>query len=57
MSKKIYKRFPIKLWGNECDMCCMDCDLELEECSSSCIKNEITCNQCKLGETDLREVS
>lgn len=57
MCKKIYKRFPIKLWESECELCCMECFLDMDQCVSSCIKNEITCNQCKIGEIDLKEVS
>lgn len=44
------KIFIIKLWESGCDMCCVDCILDMDECISSCIKNDITCNQCKLGD-------
>ena len=53
MYKKIYKRFPIKLWISECEMCCMECCIDVEECSDSCVKNEITCNQ--IGRASCRE--
>lgn len=57
MSNKPYKRFPIKLWKSECETCCMDCFLDMDECLSSCIKNHITCNQCEYwgDENDERE--
>lgn len=43
------KRSPIKLWSSECETCCVECFLDMDECISSCVKSEITCNQCKLG--------
>ncbi|MBO8434351.1 MAG: hypothetical protein IAC55_03395 [Tyzzerella sp.] len=49
MNNKIYKRFPIKMWENECNDCCVLCD-GFDICESSCSKEEITCNQCKYGE-------
>lgn len=51
MCKKIYKRFPIKLWESECDVCCIECEY-LDNCIGGCVKNEITCNQCKHSEEE-----
>ena len=51
MSKKIYKRFPIKLWTNDCDACCIECEY-FRKCRESCYKEEITCNQCEYGGED-----
>ena len=48
MSKKIYKRFPIKLWTNICNDCCMKCDF-VDDCDEGCIEEDITCNQCEYG--------
>ena len=52
MSNKIYKRFPIKLWESECDVCCIECEY-LDNCIGGCVKNEITCNQCKHNEEEV----
>lgn len=51
--KKIYKRFPIKLWESSCDECCMFCDY-IEDCVDGCVNQDITCNQCKYegGDSD-----
>ena len=49
MCKKIYKRFPIKLWGNECGECCAECDY-FDMCGYGCYKQEVTCNQCEYEE-------
>lgn len=51
MSKKIYKRFPIKLWTNNCDECCFDCDY-MGDCLDACDREEITCNQCEYGKDE-----
>lgn len=48
MYNKVYKRFPIKLWENECESCCMECYME-KDCKESCVRDNITCNQCKYG--------
>ena len=52
MSNKIYKRFPIKLWTNDCDECCFDCDY-FDMCRYGCYKQDVTCNQCKYGEDEI----
>ena len=49
MYKKIYKRFPIKLWENECGDCCAECDY-FDMCGYGCYKQEVTCNQCEYEE-------
>ena len=46
MYKKVYKRFPIKLWENECGDCCAECDY-FDMCGYGCYKQEVTCNQCE----------
>lgn len=43
--KKIYERFPIKLWENGCGDCCNDCNY-FDMCKDGCYKQDITCNQC-----------
>ena len=48
LKNKIYKRFPLKLWKNDCEECCMICE-DPDECRDSCINGEITCNQCEYG--------
>lgn len=52
MCKKIYKRFPIKLWENECGECCAECDY-FDMCGYGCYKQEVTCNQCEYKEEEV----
>ena len=54
MRNKVYKRFPIKLWDSDCAACCMECE-KPEKCSGSCIKKNVTCNQCEHGKEDENE--
>lgn len=42
----------IELWKSECEMCCIECFLNMDECICSCIKQEKTCNECELANID-----
>lgn len=39
----------IKLWNNDCDMCCMYCYININKCLCSCIINKIYCFECETG--------
>lgn len=46
-----------KKWSTGCQLCCMDCFIDMTRCLGSCISKKVKCSKCKFNIIENEKIS